>query len=126
MFDIEKIVDAISTPLTKLITKKEDQIKARSIIQSAMIDFQKSVNEQLTERHKADMMSDSWLSKNIRPLILASLLFLWFLIIGVAFFGIAIPEAYIYSVSGMTGTAFSFYFGSRGFEKVASIKQAGK
>lgn len=123
MIDIEAIIEGISAPITKLITKKEDQIKAKSIIQGAMIDLQKSINEQITERHKSDMMSDSWLSKNIRPGILIFLMSLWLVLVVCALFGLTIPEAYLYTIAGMTGTAFSFYFGSRGFEKVAAISK---
>ena len=73
----------------------------------------------LTDRLKADMASDSWLSKNIRPMVLIFLLF--------AYTGFAIASMFDYETRGvyveLLGNwgmvVMSFYFGGRTFEKVA-------
>lgn len=73
----------------------------------------------LTQRLQADMASDSWLSKNIRPMVLIFLL--------VAYTGFAIASMFDYETRGayveLLGNwgmvVMSFYFGGRTFEKVA-------
>jgi hypothetical protein len=73
----------------------------------------------LTERTKADMASDSWLSKNIRPMTLVFLL--------VAYSGFAIASIFDYETRGayveLLGQwgmlVMSFYFGGRTMEKIA-------
>jgi len=73
----------------------------------------------LTDRHKADMASDSWLSKNIRPMVLIFLL--------VAYSGFAIASIFEYETRGayveLLGQwgmlVMSFYFGGRTMEKLA-------
>jgi len=74
---------------------------------------------ELTERLKADMVSDSWLSKNIRPMVLIFIL--------LAYTGFAIASMFDYETRGnyveLLGNwgmvVMSFYFGGRTFEKIA-------
>ena len=73
---------------------------------------------ELTERLKADMGSDSWLSKNIRPMVLIFLL--------LAYTGFAIASMFDYETRGnyveLLGNwgmvVMSFYFGGRTMEKI--------
>ena len=88
------------------------------------IDLQAYQTEQnnLTERLKADMTSDSWLSKNIRPLTLIFIL--------VAYFTFAMMSAFDYETRGnyveLLGQwgmlIMSFYFGGRTLEKIMDMK----
>ena len=74
---------------------------------------------ELTERLSADMGSDSWLSKNIRPMVLIFILF--------AYTGFAIASMFDFETRGnyveLLGNwgmvVMSFYFGGRTFEKIA-------
>lgn len=77
--------------------------------------------EALTERHKNDMQSDSWLSKNIRPLILIYLMILFTL----AFF-FNVPETVLTMLRDLLMTSFAFYFGARTIEKVGKMITGGK
>ena len=78
-----------------------------------------SEQHELTERLKADMVSDSWLSKNIRPMVLIFIL--------LAYTGFAIASMFDYETRGnyveLLGNwgmvVMSFYFGGRTFEKIA-------
>ena len=72
--------------------------------------------EALTERHKNDMQSDSWLSKNIRPLVLIYLMILF----TIAFF-FNVPEAVLTMLRDLLMTSFAFYFGARTIEKVGKM-----
>lgn len=79
--------------------------------------------EQLSHRHEMDMINGTWLTKNIRPLALFGLLIYWLLVIPLfEAFDILIRPEVISAVKELSWVAFSFYFGSKGFEKVQVIK----
>lgn len=88
-------------------------------LQELELEFYKTEQNNLTERLKADMSSDSWLSKNIRPMVLIFLL--------VAYSGFAIASIFEYETRGayveLLGQwgmlVMSFYFGGRTMEKIA-------
>ncbi len=75
---------------------------------------------QLTERHKIDMNSDSWLSKNIRPIALVFLMLCQLLIVLAEMFNNTVSDAVIIQVGSLLGGAMGFYFYSRRIEKVAT------
>lgn len=79
--------------------------------------------QELTKRHGADMASDSWLSKNIRPLALIALVGGYFVFATGSAFGVQVTEAYVELLGQWGMLAFSFYFGSRGMEKIAQVIQ---
>jgi hypothetical protein len=70
----------------------------------------------LTERHANDMQSDSWLSKNVRPLALVYLMALFTM----AFFT-DVPESVLGMLQDLLMTVFIFYFGARSLEKVGKM-----
>ena len=79
--------------------------------------------EALSHRHEMDMVNGTWLTKNIRPLTLLTLLFYWLVLLPVLLsFGVTIPDMQIDAVEMLSLAAFTFYFGSKGFEKVQVIK----
>lgn len=88
-------------------------------LQELELEFYKTEQNNLTDRLKADMASDSWLSKNIRPMVLVFLL--------VAYSGFAIASMFDYETRGayveLLGQwgmlVMSFYFGGRTLEKIA-------
>jgi hypothetical protein len=72
----------------------------------------------------SDMTSDSWLSKNIRPMALIAIFVGYFLFSMMSAFGFNANEAYV-SLLGQWGIiVFGAYFGSRCVEKLAQIKSA--
>ncbi len=75
--------------------------------------------KEVTKRHQADMISDSRLSKNIRPMSLIFLMFLLFIIIiwDSASTSFTVEEAYILLLKTLLITAFVFYFGGREIQK---------
>ena len=82
--------------------------------------------EEVTKRWSSDMTSDSWLSKNIRPLVLA-----WLVVFVSAFaildsidsVGITVQSAWITLFSTLLVTVIVAYFGSRGVEKYKKISK---
>jgi hypothetical protein len=77
--------------------------------------------QELTKRHVADMASDSWLSKNIRPMMLIALFVAYVGFALASVFDFDTKTAYVDLLGQWGMLAFGFYFGSRGAEKVAEI-----
>ena len=67
---IKNLIGNASTILDEVITTKEEKLKAKKQIKQILIDSELELEKNITERHKNDMKSDSWLSKNVRPLTL--------------------------------------------------------
>lgn len=85
------------------------------------MDFQAEMENQLTERLRTDMASDSWLSKNIRPLVLVYLMAAWTIFAGFSMYEQEVDPAYVEMLKQMLMAAFGFYFVSRGAEKITQI-----
>ena len=73
----------------------------------------------LSDRHKADMTSDSWLSKNIRPMTLIAIFIGYFTFAMMSAFGHNANEAYVTLLGQWGMLVMSFYFGGRTMEKIA-------
>lgn len=80
--------------------------------------------EEVTKRWQSDMLSDSWWSKNIRPLSLAFLTLALFLyiILDSAIEGFKINEAWIDLLSSLLLLVYGGYYGARAVEKVTHIR----
>ena len=76
----------------------------------------------LTERLKADMGSDSWLSKNIRPMTLIVILIGYFTFAMMSAFGMDTNETYVQLLGQWGMLIMSFYFGGRTLEKIRDMK----
>lgn len=76
----------------------------------------------LTERHKADMASDSWLSKNIRPMTLVAIFSGYFLFGVMDANGMQANESYVQLLGQWGMLVMSFYFGGRTLEKIMEIR----
>jgi hypothetical protein len=85
-------------------------------------DLIKNEDNNVSTRWQTDMSSDSWLSKNIRPLSLIAIFAGYFLFSMMSAFGYNANEAYV-SLLGQWGIiVFGAYFGSRCVEKLAQIR----
>lgn len=78
-----------------------------------------SEQHELTERLKADMGSDSWLSKNIRPMVLIFLLLAYTGFAIASMFDFETRANYVELLGNWGMVVMSFYFGGRTFEKIA-------
>jgi len=82
-----------------------------------------SLEKEISERHKNDMQSDSWLSKNIRPLltIFSLVLYTLFAITDGNIGEFNIANQYVDLLGQIVIMSLGFYFTSRGIEKTAKI-----
>jgi len=76
----------------------------------------------VTDRWTADMSSDSWLSKNIRPLTLIAILSGYFLFAFMSAFGMEANESYVTLLGNWGQIVMLAYFGGRTVEKVMEMK----
>jgi hypothetical protein len=76
----------------------------------------------VTERHKADMGSDSWLSKNIRPMTLIFILVAYFTFAMMSAWGHNANQSYVELLGQWGMLIMSFYFGGRTLEKIMDMK----
>jgi hypothetical protein len=82
--------------------------------------------QEITKRWESDMASDSWLSKNIRPLALIAIFMAYFLFTAMSAFGYNAQESYVNLLGSWGQIVFLAYFGGRTVEKVMEMKSKEK
>ena len=82
--------------------------------------------QELTKRQQAEMASDSWLSKNIRPKTLLFILVGYFIIAMMSAFDLDTNKAYVELLGQWGMLIMSFYFGGRTLEKIMDMKAKEK
>ena len=92
----------------------------------ALLAAQASQDNNVTDRWKADMASDSWLSKNIRPGTLLYILTAYLIFAGLSAAGIQVQEAYVNLLGQWGMLVMTAYFGGRTVEKVMEMRKGGK
>ena len=129
MFGIDDIIGAGLKIIDKVIpdpaAKAQAQLELQKLAQEGKLaELQADMNEQnnISDRWKADLSSDSWLSKNIRPMSLIAIFTGYFLFAMMSAFGYEANEAYVTLLGNWGMLVFGAYFGSRSLEKVAQMK----
>ena len=79
-------------------------------------------SQEITKRWESDMTSDSWLSKNIRPMALIAIFAGYFLFAMMSAFGYDATESYVQLLGQWGQIVFLAYFGGRTVEKVMDMK----
>jgi hypothetical protein len=118
------VIKEVGDVIDKLTTTKEEKLEAQRLIQEILEKADSEAQEQVTERWKADMASDSWLAKNIRPLVLVFLTFI-FSILAFADGNIGefkITKEYIPIFQSLLITVYGAYFVGRTWEKANNNK----
>jgi hypothetical protein len=92
----------------------------------ALLEAAKNEDNNVSDRWKADMSSDSWLSKNIRPMTLVYILSAYLLFAGLSAAGINVNEAYVALLGQWGMLVMTAYFGGRTVEKVMEMRRGGK
>ncbi len=116
--DVGKVID-------DLTTTDEERLAAKHKIEELLEKADQDAQTQVTERWKLDMQSDSFLSKNIRPLVL---IYLTIIFTALAFFdgnigGFKVAEEYIPIFQSLLITVYGAYFVGRTWEKSKKSKQ---
>ena len=115
-----ELVKNVGGVIDNLTTSKEEKLEAERKIKDLVMGYEAEMQKQVTERWKMDMQSDSWLSKNIRPLVLiflvVSTVLLVFIDAGVISF--EVKTSWVDLLQLVLITVIGAYFGGRSFEKV--------
>ena len=114
------LVKSVGGVLDNLTTTKEEKLAAELKIKDMIMGYEAEMQKQVTERWSMDMKSDSWLSKNIRPLVLiflvVSTVLLVFIDAGVIAF--EVKASWVDLLQLVLITVIGAYFGGRSLEKV--------
>mgnify|MGYP003342437894 CR=1 FL=1 len=129
MFPLTALFDVGMKVLDKFIpdpqAKADAQLKLLEMQQNgelAQLNADMAEQKELTERLKADMASDSWLSKNIRPMTLIAILAGYFTFALMSAFGVDTNKTYVELLGQWGMLIMSFYFGGRTLEKIMDMK----
>lgn len=91
----------------------------------ALLAAQANQEDNVSDRWKADMSSDSWLSKNIRPMTLVYILSAYLLFAALSAGGINVNESYVALLGQWGMLVMTAYFGGRTVEKVMELRKKG-
>ena len=114
-----ELVKGVGGVIDNLHTSKEEKLEAERKIQQLISDHQAKMEQNITDRWSADMKSDSWLSKNVRPLVLIFLVVCTMLMIFIdaGTIQFTVEEKWTDLLQLVLITVIGAYFGGRSFEK---------
>ena len=133
MFGLDALLNVGSKLIDKLIPDPEAKAKAQLDLAKMAQDGElaKMANDtklfeveqtNTTDRWKSDMSSDSWLSKNIRPMALIAIFLAYFIFTAMSAFGYHAHESYVQLLGQWGQIIFLAYFGGRTVEKLADMR----
>jgi len=117
------VIKEVGNVIDKLTTTEEERLEVKKQIQQILEDADTKAQVEVSKRWEADMKSDSFLSKNIRPMVLIYLTVIFTIC---AFFDgnvgeFIIAEEYIPIFQTLLVTVYGAYFVGRTWEKAKSI-----
>jgi|TARA_R110000822_G_scaffold199198_1_gene337075 hypothetical protein len=133
MFPLTALLEVGGKLIDKLIPDPEAKAKAQLDLAKMAQDGElakmandtelyKAEQNNLSQRHTADMASDSWLSKNIRPMTLVAIFIGYFVFAMMSAFKLDANEVYVTLLGQWGMLVMSFYFGGRTLEKIMDMK----
>ena len=115
-----ELVKGVGGVIDNLHTSKEEKLEAERKIKEVIANYEVEMEKNITSRWEADLKSDSWLSKNVRPMVLIFLIICTMLLIfidaGTIKFNV--KDSYIDLLQIVLITVIGAYFGGRSLEKV--------
>jgi hypothetical protein len=118
------LVEGVGGVIDDLHTSKEEKLAARLKMKELISNHEVEMEKQITDRWKADMQSDSWLAKNIRPMTLAFLVVSTVLMIFIdgGMINFTVETKWTDLLQIVLITVIGAYFGGRSLEKVKNKK----
>ena len=114
-----KLVESVGGVLDNVITTKDEKLEAKRKLKELILSHEAEMERNITDRWQADMNSDSWLSKNVRPMILiflvVSTVLMIFIDAGTIKF--TVEEKWTDLLQLVLITVIGAYFGGRSLEK---------
>ena len=120
-----ELVESVGGVLDNLTTSKEEKLAAKQKMKELIADYETKMEQNITDRWKADMNSDSWLSKNVRPMVLIFLVLCTMLLVFVdaGFIQFEVEDKWISLLEITLLTVIGAYFGGRSIEKVKNTNK---
>ena len=114
-----KLVESVGGVLDNVITTEDEKLEAKRLLKKVILNHEAEMEKNITDRWSADMNSDSWLSKNVRPLVLIFLVVCTVLMIFIDAGTIAfeVEEKWTDLLQLVLITVIGAYFGGRSLEK---------
>ena len=129
MFSLTALFDVGMKVLDKFVPDPEAKAKAQQELlkmqqegKLAELNADSIETQEITKRQQADMMSDSWLSKNIRPMTLVFILMTYTTFAMMSAWDIEVNNNYVELLGQWGMLIMSFYFGGRTLEKIMDMK----
>jgi|TARA_R100000482_G_scaffold115637_1_gene58653 cation transport ATPase len=120
IFGIDNVASKVGDLVDRFVQSKDEKAQFEKELTQIFIEAEKDMQQNVTERWKSDMGSDSWLSKNVRPLVLlfliVSTIVMIFIDAGAIKFNV--QENWVDLLQIVLITVISAYFGGRSFEKI--------
>ena len=115
-----ELVKGVGGVIDNLHTSGEEKLEAERKIKELVANYEVEMEKNITSRWEADLKSDSWLSKNVRPLVLIFLIVCTMLLIFIDAGAIKfdVKDSYIDLLQLVLITVIGAYFGGRSLEKV--------
>ena len=114
-----KLVESVGGVLDNLTTTKDEKLEAKRKLKELIMSHETEMERNITDRWQADMNSDSWLSKNVRPLVLIFLVVCTMLMIFIdaGTIKFTVEEKWTDLLQLVLITVIGAYFGGRSLEK---------
>ena len=114
------LVKGVGSVIDNLHTSGEEKLEAERKIKELIANYEIEMEKNITSRWEADLKSDSWLSKNVRPMVLIFLIVCTMLLIFIDAGAIKfnVKDSYIDLLQLVLITVIGAYFGGRSLEKV--------
>ena len=114
------LVKSVGGVIDNLHTSKEEKLEAERKIKELMANYEVEMEKNITSRWEADLKSDSWLSKNVRPLVMIFLIVCTMLLIFIdaGAINFEVKSSWVDLLQLVLITVIGAYFGGRSLEKV--------
>tara|TARA_Y100001972_G_scaffold98636_1_gene122163 strand:- start:24 stop:416 length:393 start_codon:yes stop_codon:yes gene_type:complete len=114
------LVKNVGGVIDNLTTSKEEKLEAERKVKELIANYEMEMEKNITSRWEADLKSDSWLSKNVRPMVLIFLIVCTMLLIFIdaGALKFEVKSSWVDLLQLVLITVIGAYFGGRSFEKV--------
>jgi len=115
-----ELVKGVGGVLDNLTTSKDEKLEAERKIKELVANYEIEMEKNITSRWEADLKSDSWLSKNVRPVVLIFLIVCTMLLIFIdaGAINFEVKSSWVDLLQLVLITVIGAYFGGRSLEKV--------
>ena len=115
-----ELVKSVGGVIDNLTTSKDEKLEAERKVKELVANYEIEMEKNITSRWEADLKSDSWLSKNVRPLTLVFLIVCTMLLIFIdaGAINFNVKDSYVDLLQLVLITVIGAYFGGRSLEKV--------